>query len=41
MIIEITSDSGHIYWGGFSLLWENAVDDLPGFFGHRQSQLQS
>ena len=31
MIIEITSDSGHIYWGGFSLLWENAVDDLPGF----------
>ena len=32
MIIEITSDFGHIYWGAFSLLWENAANDLPGLF---------
>ena len=31
MIINVTSNSGHIYWGGLSLFWGNAIDYLPGF----------
>ena len=31
MIFNITSQGGHICIGNWSLLWENATNEFPGF----------